>query len=73
MNDNEIYKIINGIRHRLDRNVFIENWRSQRARLMKEHPTAKVKYSYKTKQFTILYPMSKDYFKILSINSSIDK
>ena len=66
MKENEIYKIINDVRHRIDRNIFIENWRSQRDRLQKENPTAKIKYSYKTKQFTILYPLPKDYLKIKS-------
>jgi hypothetical protein len=37
-----------------------ESWRVQRDRIQKEHPTAKIKYSYKRKQFTILYPLPKD-------------
>lgn len=62
----QIYKIINGMRHRLDKNIFVENWKSQKARLQKEYPTAKIKYSYKTKQFTIFYPLPNDYVKIIS-------
>ena len=62
-----IYKIINGVRHRLDNMIFMENWKSQKARLEKEHPTAKIKYSYKTKQFTILYALPSYFIEINKI------
>lgn len=44
-----------------------ESWRSVRKRLQEEHPAAKIKYSYKTKVMTILYPLPTDFIRIRKI------
>lgn len=38
-----------------------KNWRKIRDSLQLQHPRAKIKYSYKTKQFLIIYPLPKDW------------
>ena len=38
-----------------------ESWKKTRDRYQKDNPTAKIKYSYKTKQFTIIFPLPKDF------------
>lgn len=57
-----IYKIINGAMEKLNEEQFItrESWRKTRDRLQRENPTAKIKYSYKTKQFRIEFGLPSD-------------
>lgn len=54
--------MINGAMEKLNREQFIirESWRKTRDRLQKENPTAKIKYSYKTKQFRIEFGLPSD-------------
>lgn len=62
-----IFKIINGSLQKLNQEQFIirESWKKTRARLQESAPTAKIKYSYKTQQFTIIYDLPSD-FKVFS-------
>lgn len=64
-----IYKMINGAVEKVDPRLFIivESWRKTKARLQEQYPTAKIKYSYKTKQFTISYDQPQDLTRIESI------
>lgn len=68
-----IFKMVNDMFERVDPMQFIvlESWKKTRDRLQKEHPTAQIKYSYKTKQFTIEYPLPSDYLKIISISTRL--
>ena len=65
-----LYKMINGEMERLNQEQFIirESWRKVRDRMQRENPTAKIKYSYKTKQFTIFFGLPNDYWKIAKID-----
>ncbi len=45
--------------------IIRESWRKQKARLQEQYPNSKVKYSYKTKQFTIEFGLPQD-FKIIT-------
>ena len=58
-----IYKMMNGAIEKLHAEQFIlwESWKKQRDRLQEQYPTAKIKYSYKTKQFTISFDPPVDY------------
>jgi len=51
------------------RDMFIlrESWKKTRDMLQEQHPNAKIKYSYKTKQFRIIYPLPSDFYKLQSI------
>lgn len=62
-----IYKLVNGEVEKYNTHLLTidESWKQQRMRLQVECPGAKIKYSYKTKQFTIIYNLPSD-FKILS-------
>lgn len=62
-----IYKMINDSYEKLNQEQFIiiESWRKQKARLQSQYPTAKIKYSYKTKNFKIMFGMPSD-FRIIS-------
>jgi len=64
-----IYKMLNDSIEKLNHEQFIitESWRKTKARLQQQDPRAKIKYSYKTKQFTILYDLPKNYFEIKKI------
>lgn len=66
MRQEGIFKLLNGAMEKINHEQFIiqESWRKQRARFQQEHPTARIKYSYKTKQFTIIYGLPSD-FKII--------
>lgn len=59
---NGIFKMINGAMERLNQEQFIirESWRKTRDRIQKENPTAKIKYSYKTKTFRIEFGLPSD-------------
>ena len=45
--------------------IIWESWRNSKKKLQKQCPKAKIKYSYKTKQFTILYDLPSN-FKIIT-------
>ncbi len=64
-----IFKEINGAMEKLNQEQFIlrESWKTTRDRILRDHPTAKVKYSYKTQQFTIVYDLPKDFWAVDSI------
>ena len=64
-----IYKMLNNAYEKVNAENFIitESWRKQKARLQLQDPRAKIKYSYKTKQFTILYDLPADYYKLKDI------
>ncbi len=64
-----IFKMINGSMEKLNREQFIirESWRKVRDRMQRENPTAKIKYSYKTKQFTILFSLPNNFKEITKI------
>lgn len=47
--------------------IVMESWKKQKARLQEQCPGAKIRYSYKTKQFTIEYDLPSDFKKITSI------
>lgn len=67
-----IFKIINGAMEEINPKVFeiIESWRKTKARLQEQYPSAKIKYSYKTKQFLVEFPLPSDYHNIESIKIS---
>ena len=60
--DGGLLKKINNQYERLNCEQFIlrEGWRKTRDRLQKENPNAKIRYSYKSKQFTIEFGLPKD-------------
>lgn len=64
-----IYKMINGAMEKLavEQFILIESWKKQKSRLQEQYPGAKIKYSYKTKQFTIEYGLPSDFQKMLSL------
>ena len=64
-----IYKILNGSIEKLNKEQFIlvESWRKQRDRILAQYPNTKVKYSYKTKQFTISWGLPSDFKYIKSV------
>lgn len=47
--------------------IVIESWRKTRDRILAQYPNTKVKYSYKTKQFTIYYDLPSDIKYIKSV------
>ena len=61
-----IYKKVNDSIKSIDYNQFIvlEPWTKTRDRLKKVYPNAKIKYSYKTKLFTILFNLPSDFKNI---------
>lgn len=64
-----IFKSLNGAFEKLNHDQFIlrESWKKTRDRIQLQHPTAKIKYSYKTQQFTILYDLPSDFARINDI------
>lgn len=48
--------------------IITESWRKQRDRLLAQYPNTKVKYSYKTKQFTISWNLPSDFKSITKID-----
>jgi hypothetical protein len=65
-----IFKVVNGAYERLSQEQFIlrESWKKTRDRLQAQDPRAKIRYSYKTKQFTITYDLPSD-FELLTPNT----
>jgi hypothetical protein len=61
-----IFKQINDAFEKINHENFIikESWKKELERLKKEFPNSKIKYSYKTKQFTIKFNLPHDYMKI---------
>ena len=61
--------MINGAYEKLNKEQFIirESWKKTRDRLHVEYPGAKIKYSYKTKQFLITLNLPNDYLRIKDI------
>ena len=59
-----------GTKDEIDPRIFhiVESWRKTKARLQEQYPTAKIKYSYKTKNFLIEFPLPSDYYQIKSIS-----
>lgn len=54
--------MLNDVYEKLNNKQFIlmESWKKQKVRLQNQFPGAKIKYSYKTKQFTIVYDLPSD-------------
>ncbi len=70
MKDEGIFKMINGAYEKLNQEQFIirESWKKTRDRLQLDAPNAKIKFSYKTKQFTVYYSLPVNW-KVLKIGS----
>ncbi len=59
-----IFKEINGAMKAINSKSFVvENWRSVKKRLQKEHPTAKI--TYRKGCYTVTYPAPSDFLKII--------
>lgn len=60
---NNLYQKVN-----IQNMIITESWRKTRARLKEQYPNTKIKYSYKTKQFTIVYDLPSDFSSIVKID-----
>jgi hypothetical protein len=64
-----VYKMLNGAIEKINQEqlILMESWKKTKARLQEDYPTATIKYSYKTQQFTVLFPLPKDLFKLKAL------